>query len=214
MPRTNYTEKIRFEIRTAGTFTTTDVDLVNDVVALSAHALKTGDAIGFSTTGGVPTGLTVTTAYYVILNGANSIGFATSRANAMAGTKVNLTGVGTGVTTVYEGGTGTILSGVIIPANHYVIDSHYLVHTTGVATATTGTLAIQVESANDIVSAAAISTSVWDDTGAMVEGIVDLATEASYILTTEDREVSFLTGTSPWSAGKIDVFLNIMPALA
>lgn len=216
MAQNKYTLKARFEIGTAKSFTNaTDVDIATDNIRILNHGFKTGQNVGISVTSGtITTGLTATTAYYVIQVDSSTIALATSRANAFAGTKVDLTAIPTGVIALHAFGNGVGLSGVIIPANHYVVDSHYLVHTTGVATVNTGTLAIMVEGANDVVSAAAISTSVWDDTGAMVEGIVDLATEASYLLTTADREVTFTTGTSPWTAGKLDVFLEIQPALA
>lgn len=209
-----YTVKARFEIGAAKSYAETAVDLVNDNIRILNHGFKGGQNVGISVTSGtITTGLTATTAYYVIVVDASTIALATSRTNAFAGTKVGLTAAPTGVIALHAFGNGIGLSGVIIPKDHYVVDSHYLVHTTGVATVNTGTLAIMVAGANDVVSAAAISTSVWDDTNAMVEGIPDLATEASYLLTTADSEVTFTTGTSPWTAGKLDLFLEVQPVL-
>ena len=96
-----YTVKANFKIGTAKTWATTDVDLVNDTIRIANHGFKTGDAVGLSTTGAVPTGLTaLSTAYYIIQVDGSKVGLATSRANAFAGTKVNLTAVGSGVGTI------------------------------------------------------------------------------------------------------------------
>lgn len=152
MANTSQTVKARFEIGTAKTFASTDVDITADSVYILNHGYKTGDAVGMSTTGAIPTGLTITTAYYIIQVDSSNIAFASSRANAFAGTKVNLTAVGSGTTSVRKNALGTSLSGVIIPANYFVLNAYYQVITAGTATATTGTLACQVVAANDVVS--------------------------------------------------------------
>lgn len=87
----------------ATTFTTTHgSDLVNS----NAHGLVTGDGpIRLTNSGGaLPAGSAVDTDYYVVANDANSFKLATTRANAFAGTVVNLTGDGTGTHT-YTGYT-------------------------------------------------------------------------------------------------------------
>lgn len=58
-----------------------------------AHDLQSGDGVVFPTT--APTGLTVGQKYYAIYNDLVSIKVATSHANAIAGTAINLTGGGT-----------------------------------------------------------------------------------------------------------------------
>src|SRR3990167_7756639 len=92
--------KFTLALDSSKTFASTHVNIVDDVVTIANHGFKAGDACGLSTDGAVPTGLTaLTTAYYIIPVTANTIGFATSRANAIAGTKINLTAVGSGTTT-------------------------------------------------------------------------------------------------------------------
>lgn len=212
-----YTLKANFKIGPAKTWATTDVDLVNDTIRIANHGYKTGDPVGLSTTGAVPTGLTaLSVAYYIIQVNASKVSLATSRANAFAGTKVDLTAVGSGVGTMQKGALGATLSGVIIPANHVVVNASYKVVTT--ATSPTGvdngTLAISLEAANDLVSAAAISTgTTWDATGAAVMCIPDLATVADYKTTTADRELTFTTATDAWSAGELNVYLDVVPML-
>jgi len=69
------------------------------VVSLTSHGLATGDAIYLTTTGALPTGLSVNTRYWVIKNDANSFWLATSLANALAGTKINTSGTQSGTHT-------------------------------------------------------------------------------------------------------------------
>jgi hypothetical protein len=211
-----YTQKARFTVGAGKTWATTDVDLVNDTVRIANHGYTTGQSVGLATTGAVPTGLTVTTAYYIIPVSGSKVAFATSRANAFAGTKVDLTAVGSGTNTMYGNGNGITLSDIIVPANHMVVNARYSVLVQAAATATTGTLAISVESANDIVSAAAISTNVWDKIATVTEvvGVPLINTVSTYIMTTTDRVVTFTTGTSPWTAGTIDVWLDIVPTIS
>ncbi len=213
-----YTQKARFKVGAALTFANaTDVDIVNDNVRVANHGLVNGQSLGLKVSSGtITTGLTATTAYYAIVVDASTFAFATSRANAFAGTKVNITAIPTGVMLVYPNGNGITLSDIIIPANHMIVNAHYAVIVQAAATATTGTLAISVEGANDIVSAAAISTNVWDLTSPVTEvaTIPIFATMNTHILTTADRQVTFTTGTSPWNAGVVDVWFDIVPTLA
>lgn len=69
------------------------------VVTSEAHGLKTADKVVFSTTGALPTGLSVDTFYYVIegtysdgLVDPDSFTLASSRANALAGTEITTSG--------------------------------------------------------------------------------------------------------------------------
>lgn len=213
-----FTVKARFEIGAAKTWTTAAVDLAADTIRIPNHGFKTADNVGLSSTGAVPTGLTaLTTAYYIIPVDASTVAFATSRANAFAGTKVNLTAVGSGVGTMQQGALGITHSEILIPKDHYVVNARYLVHTTAASPTgpDNGTLAISLVAANDIVSAVTIATgTVWDDTNAQVVGIPLINTVSTYLLTTSDVPVVFTTGSDAWTAGKLDVFLDIVPALA
>lgn len=90
------------------TFTT--VDQSTDLAAVTAHGFTTGMLFRLTTTGGLPTGLLTATDYYAIVPDADHLGFATSQANALAGTKIDLTGAGTGTQTVV---VTTALAGTI-----------------------------------------------------------------------------------------------------
>lgn len=66
------------------------------VGTLTAHGLATGDAIIPTTTGTLPTGLTAGTTYFAIKIDADTFNFATTLANALAGTKVATSGTQSG----------------------------------------------------------------------------------------------------------------------
>ena len=59
-----------------------------------------GQAVVLTTTGSLPTGLSLATTYYIVRPSSTTIGFATSLANAIAGSLVNITGAGSGVHTI------------------------------------------------------------------------------------------------------------------
>ena len=85
--------------RTGKTVTFTDA---GDVVNLTAHGLRNGIGVVFSTTGSLPTGLTSGTTYYVRQGAdANKFLLFPTYADAIAGTnQVTFTGAGTGTRTV------------------------------------------------------------------------------------------------------------------
>lgn len=72
------------------------------VITQTAHNYLVGDAIKFSTTGALPTGLTANTIYYVTNPLVNTFNVSTSYNNAVAGTKINTTGTQSGVHTVLK----------------------------------------------------------------------------------------------------------------
>lgn len=156
--------KFSLTLDTSKTFTSAEVDIVNDVVTIANHGFKTGDVCGLKTTGAVPTGLTaLTVAYYIIQDSTNKIGFATSRANAFAGTKVNLTAIGSGTTTIHKNGFGDIQLGTL-PDGFLITDAFYNVVTTFVSATDSATIALGSLADGDLVAAIAISdaTNVWD----------------------------------------------------
>lgn len=78
----------------------TVLSLANNTVTITAHGQVTGSLGQVSNSGGgLPAGLAAITNYYVIVVDANTVKFATSLANAVAGTEVDITGNGTGTQT-------------------------------------------------------------------------------------------------------------------
>lgn len=84
------------------TFATTDVNTTTDVITVGIN-IPTGSPIAFLTSSAAPAGLAVATTYYAINASATTIKVATSYANALAGTQIDITSAGTGTHTVLQG---------------------------------------------------------------------------------------------------------------
>lgn len=70
---------------------------VSDVITSTAHGLATGDIVTWVlSSGGLPAPFVVLINYYVIRLTADTFSLATTLANALAGTAINITTVGTG----------------------------------------------------------------------------------------------------------------------
>lgn len=95
--RTTYAALFAVLCPTLGTFTITIA--APGVVTLASHGLRTGDAIYMTTTGALPTGLSVNTQYWVIRVDANTFQLATTLANALAPTPITTSGSQSGVHT-------------------------------------------------------------------------------------------------------------------
>lgn len=73
----------------------------NDLITVTSTILVvTGTEVTLSTTGTLPAGLSTNTLYYIIYQSATTFKLATSLANALAGTAVDITDTGSGVHTV------------------------------------------------------------------------------------------------------------------
>jgi hypothetical protein len=78
----------------------TTVNVTDNTVSIPAHGFQTGKAIALAIGGGsLPAGLSATT-YYLIATSADLVKFATSLANAEAGTAVDITDYGTAANTM------------------------------------------------------------------------------------------------------------------
>lgn len=76
-------------------------DNTTDTCTATAHTYKTTDGpVRVSSSGGLPAGLAAGTDYWIIRASANTFKLATSIANALAGTAVNITTNGTGTQTI------------------------------------------------------------------------------------------------------------------
>ena len=109
----------------------------------------------------------------------------------------------------HGGATGAIGLGVTIPDNAIVCGGFIDVVTTcTTAAADAGTMAIHVQSANDIVTATAVSAggNIWDEG---LHAILPKANtpESTGIKLTAAREVTATIATQAFTAGKFTVFL-------
>ncbi len=80
---------------------------------VTAHQFVTGQSVTLTTSGALPTGLAVATTYYIIKVDANTISFATTLANAYAGTVITFTTSG-------SSGTQTVVCNFLIVKLTYV----------------------------------------------------------------------------------------------
>lgn len=97
--RTTYANLFSALVPSQGTVTITIA--TPGVVSQTGHPFVTGDAVYLTTTGALPTGLSANTLYYVIKVDANSYNLASSRANAVAGTKIATSGTQSGTHTLF-----------------------------------------------------------------------------------------------------------------
>lgn len=104
------------------------------------------------------------------------------------------------------GATGTtdMTSTAQIPANAVILGGFVEVDTAATSGGA-GTLAINVESASDIVAAAAVSGAPWSTTGR--KSVVPAFTGATAVKTTQARKIQATIATAALTAGAVDVVL-------
>ena len=109
---------------------------------------------------------------------------------------------------VDAGAISAIDLGVTIPDNAIIVGGFIEVVTTCTTASTdSGTMAISVEGANDIVTATAVSAggNIWD---AGLHDIIPDATGSTAVKTSQAREVTATIATAAFTAGKFNVHLN------
>lgn len=111
-------------MRSAANNTSSTVTISNatpGIVSWTAHGRTAGSVVNFTTTGVLPTGLTVGTSYYVCAGStllANSFAVASTPANALAGTAIATSSAGSGTHTCLSNAvltTGVAVSIAAIP---------------------------------------------------------------------------------------------------
>jgi hypothetical protein len=107
--------------------------------------------------------------------------------------------------TVDAGAQGTIVIGAEkIPALAVILGGLVEVDT-AVTSGGSATVAVQVEAANDIVNAAAISGAPWSTTGR--KSVIPAFTGATSVKTTVARDIKIVIATADLTAGVFDVLL-------
>lgn len=81
-------------------FTSANVSTTDDTITITGTKLVTGTKVRFTTAGSLPTGLIISTDYWIIRVDANTIKVASSIYNAKYGTAIDLTGAGSGSSTI------------------------------------------------------------------------------------------------------------------
>lgn len=92
----NLVSQVTVSAPAAGTFTCA----ASNICTKASHGYKNGLKVQVSTTTTLPGGLSAVTDYYVIYLSASTFSLATSAANALAGTAIDITDAGTGTHTV------------------------------------------------------------------------------------------------------------------
>lgn len=80
----------------AKNFATTDINITTDAINIAGHGYKNGLMGQVTTTSALPAGLVTNTNYFAIRVDAANFKLASSRALALAGTAIDITGVGVG----------------------------------------------------------------------------------------------------------------------
>jgi hypothetical protein len=91
------------KLATPATQTTTITNATPAIFTATAHGLSTGTIITLTTTGGLPSGLSIATDYWVTVIDANTFKVSTSTENLLAGIFVNTTTAGSGTHTISKG---------------------------------------------------------------------------------------------------------------
>jgi microcystin-dependent protein len=87
------------------------VNITTEEITVTGHQYRrTGFRVRVSSTGTIIGGLAINTNYYVIIVNSDTIKLATTRANALAGTAINLTSQGTGTHTISQAEGGDFSS--------------------------------------------------------------------------------------------------------
>ena len=80
--------------------TVSTIDTASNELSITGHPFNTGDRVLVTSTVNVPGGLSSTVGYFVISATANSIKLATTRANAVASSDIDIQSAGSGTITV------------------------------------------------------------------------------------------------------------------
>lgn len=97
-----------------------------------------------------------------------------------------------------------------VPLGTWVIGGFMNVETAPVGVG--ASIGITVESAGDIVAVAAISGAPWSTTGKKAIVPKRNTPESTSILTTAARDILFVTSAADLTAGKVQVYLEVMGA--
>lgn len=179
----------------------TTVDVTNDTLLFTNHGLKTGDGVAFASDTTLPTGISANTKYFVITVDKNNIAIATSAANALANTRVNITATGTGVLTAYKNGFGAIAISNLVPLGCIVTRSWSKAHT---AFTSAGSATVSI-----IVGGITCKTATAFDDAAFVDVDLHDPTDAA---TTASTALTITSATATLTAGDYTICVELIPA--
>lgn len=195
----------------------TGIDTDTEILTSVAHGFSDGDCVNATTSDTLPTGISVDTAYYVHVESDDTFTLYDTRAHAVAGGAtglVNITAAGTGDQTFTSvTGIGQHYLGATLPDNALVIGGGVEVLTTCTDGADdSATIALQIEGANDIVTATAISADgdIW---AAGNHDIVPDNTGSTAVKLTAERELLAVIADDQIGTGKFRVWLEYLEGI-
>ncbi len=189
-------------------FAPSDVTTASDTIAETAHGMLTGAGPFrvINTGGGLPAGLTVDTNYWIIAVDANSYKLATSKANALSGTAVDLTTQGTGTHTLQRGVNDVIIAQLVDQATAVVGANYTATQITGAGetdtmrmTATAAGRWFAVSSAQpDYIAIAETHAAPTDVTIATDLAAILLADQAWYCIASIYNSDAYIAAVAAW----------------
>lgn len=149
-------------VRGAATFTSSEVDTGTEYITLTAHGLTAGTVVQFTTSGTLPTGLSLATDYFVLYVDADTIQVSAS----LGGAAVDLTAGGSGTHTITpQGDAGDNSLSVVVDDSEGLI---YLCSHNG----TNGLRAVVVHN-NFVIKAGPLNVSTSTTAFPNMTGVVD-----------------------------------------
>jgi hypothetical protein len=150
-----------------------------------------------------------------VITGGKVIEGAISRSGAPSAEGANFGGLRTARAdydfSVDGGAVGTLglIGSAAIPSGAVIVGGYVDVQT-ALTSGGSATVAIQVEAANDVVNAAAVSGAPWSTTGR--KNVIPAFTGTASLKTTQARDISLVIATAALTAGKFTVYLFYVPA--
>lgn len=153
----------------AKSFIAANVSVADNTITIASNGFYTGLKVALTGTG-LPTGLSATN-YYIVLVDQNTIKLATSQANAIAGTVVDITGQGTTSDALLTPGAAASLSGSVSVqvSNDYSLNQNGSVNNAGTWNTMT-------------VSSGGLAVTVVPVSGATGNGFIDIDATAGYAM--------------------------------
>lgn len=121
-----------------------------DTFTSTAHGMATGDSGYISSAGTLPTGVAINTLYWVIVVDANTFKLATTRADALAGTAIDLTSNGSGTHTLTRTGNDVLVDRIVAALNG-VASKNYTAAATGSTGSKTWTVTASTAGAGFVI---------------------------------------------------------------
>ena len=190
----------------ATTFTpdAADVSVGDDTITLATHGLTTGDTVEWVEDNTLPVPFAEDVPYYVIVVDPDTIQLAASRADALAGTEINITDPGVLTNTMHINVRGTMAISTDIP-DTALIKRVFMRITTPPTSGGAAEISVGLMAVNDIQAAAVLGGAPWSGVGGVAVSAVD-GTPAAMLPLTGAWPLSITVTVARLTAGLFDVY--------